>query len=45
MSWFGSITDSMDMSLSQLQETVEDRGIWRATVRGIGKVGHGLAIE
>ena len=30
----GGITDSMDMSLGQLQETVEDRGAWRAAAQG-----------
>ena len=29
------ITDSMDMSLSKLQEMVKDRGAWRAAVHGI----------
>ena len=29
------ITDSMDMNLSKLQETVKDRGAWRATVHGV----------
>ena len=31
------ITDSMDMSLSKLQETVMDRGVWHAVVHGITK--------
>ena len=31
------ITDSMDMSLSELQETVMDRGVWHAVVHGITK--------
>ena len=32
-----SITDSVDMNLSKLQETVEDRGVWHATVHGVAK--------
>ena len=35
--WLDSITDSMDMNLSKLQETVEDRGGWRAAVHGVAK--------
>ena len=37
MRWLGSITDSMDMNLSKFQETVEDRGGWRAAVHGVAK--------
>ena len=37
MRWLDSITDSMDMSLSKLRETVEGRGAWHATVHGVAK--------
>ena len=32
MRWFDSITNSVDMNLSKLQEIVEDRGAWHAAV-------------
>ena len=37
MSLVGSITDSMEMNLSKLWETVENRGAWHATVHGVPK--------
>ena len=45
MRWFSSITNSMDMNLSKLQETVEDRGAWSAAVMGLQRVRHNLVTE
>ena len=36
MRWLDSITDSMDTNVSNLRETVEDRGAWCAVIHGVG---------
>ena len=37
MRWLESVTNTVDMNLSQLQETVQDRGVWHATSHGVTK--------
>ena len=45
MGWLDDITDSMDMSLCELQELVIDREAWRAVIQGSQRVRHDWATE
>ena len=45
MRWLDSITNSMSVNLSKLQEIVKNREAWRSTVHGSQRAGHNLVTE
>ena len=45
MKWLDSITDSIDVNLSKLQDIVKDRGAWNAASHGVTRIEHDLANE